>query len=328
MQLAGIRPKIISVLADGRFHSGTAIAERFGVSRTAVWKHIRHLQSYGLDVFSVRGRGYRLAGALELLDPSAILDAVTDPWFRSHGALEVRFETDSTNQRLMRKLADGDIHAQVLLAEFQSNGRGRRGSAWISPFASGIIMSMGWHFEATPQTVTALSLAAGVAVATVLENHTGLQVFLKWPNDIICKAQKIGGILIESKGETAGPFDVVIGIGMNVSLPDSVIHSISQPVTDITRNLSGSVSRNMLAAALISKLAAMLREFDQHGFSPFIEKWRALDYCRSKQATLVFPDRQLRGTVQGIDENGFLVMEVDGSRRVFSSGDLSLRFRE
>lgn len=324
-RVAGLRRGIITILADGKFHSGATLAETFGLSRTAIWKQIRSLKSYGLDVFTVPGRGYRLTEPIDLLDRTAIFSALSDAWFKKHGTIEVYFETDSTNHRLMRRLTGADVHAQVLMAEFQTAGRGRRGTAWVSPFASGVMLSMGWRFESTPPAVAALSLAAGVSVADVLSQSAGLAARLKWPNDILCAGRKIGGILIESRGETTGPFTVVIGVGLNIALSDGVILAMNQQVTDVRRNSPRGITRNHLAAALISGLASMLREFDRYGFKPFINTWRELDYFQDKEADLVFADRRVRGTVKGIDDNGLLIMDLNGKRQSFSHGELSLR---
>ncbi|TAJ94585.1 MAG: biotin--[acetyl-CoA-carboxylase] ligase [Gammaproteobacteria bacterium] len=324
-RVADLRRGIISTLADGKFHSGAVLAETFGLSRTAIWKQIHSLAAYGLEVYTVPGRGYRIAEPLELLDRNAIISALSDAWFKKHGTIEVNFETDSTNHRLMQRLPGADIHAQALMAEFQSAGRGRRGTTWVSPFASGIILSLGWRFESTPQAVAALSLAAGVAVADALSQSAGLVTRLKWPNDILCLGGKIGGILIESRGETTGPFNVVIGVGVNVGLSDGVIRAIRQPVTDVRRNASRDFTRNQLAADLIGSLASMLRRFERYGFKSFINSWRELDYFQGKEAELIFADRKVRGTVEGIDDNGLLIMDLQGKRQSFSHGELSLR---
>lgn len=327
-RVADLRRGIISILADGKFHSGATLAETFGLGRTTIWKQIRSLKSYGLEVFTVPGRGYRLMSPIDLLDRTAIFSTLSDGWFKKHGTIEVYFETDSTNHRLMQRLSGADVHAQVLMAEFQSAGRGRRGTAWVSPFASGVMLSMGWRFESAPPAVAALSLAAGVAVASVLSQFAGLVTRLKWPNDILCADKKLGGILIESRGETTGPFTVVIGVGLNIALSDGVIRAIDQPVTDLRRHSRRDFTRNQLAADLISGLASMLREFDRFGFKPFINSWRELDYFQEKEADLIFADRRVRGTVKGIDENGLLIMDLQGKRQSFSHGELSLRLGE
>lgn len=327
-RVADLRRGIISILADGKFHSGATLAETFGLGRTTIWKQIRSLKSYGLEVFAVPGRGYRLMSPIDLLDRTAIFSTLSDGWFKKHGTIEVYFEMDSTNHRLMQRLSGADVHAQVLMAEFQSAGRGRRGTAWVSPFASGVMLSMGWRFESAPPAVAALSLAAGVAVASVLSQFAGLVTRLKWPNDILCADKKLGGILIESRGETTGPFTVVIGVGLNIALSDGVIRAIDQPVTDLRRHSRRDFTRNQLAADLISGLASMLREFDRFGFKPFINSWRELDYFQEKEADLIFADRRVRGTVKGIDENGLLIMDLQGKRQSFSHGELSLRLGE
>ena len=262
---------LIAALADGKFHSGEALAGEMGISRTAIWKRIKTLSDLGLDVFSVRGKGHRLSQPLDLLDESLILKYLER---NSSVSLEVLTVTDSTNRYLFNRSLDLVDHAAVVVAEYQQAGKGRRGNAWISPYAAGLCLSMAWHFDSSPASIMSLSLATGVAVCRSLERLGLKSVGLKWPNDIISGGQKLGGILLESKSESAGASDVVIGIGLNVSLPDNAIEKVDQAITDLTRIGAGTVSRNRLAAFIIDDLLKMLMDYQAGGFSSFIDDWR------------------------------------------------------
>ncbi|MFQ5660665.1 MAG: bifunctional biotin--[acetyl-CoA-carboxylase] ligase/biotin operon repressor BirA [Gammaproteobacteria bacterium] len=317
--------EVLRYLADGKFHSGEALAQRLGISRTAIWKRIHTLSRYGVDVYSVRGRGYRLAQAIELYDEARIRSYLSGNDIHLPGWMQIVFKTGSTNQLLLDYLPEKSIHGRVTLAEFQSAGRGRRGRSWIAPAGAGICLSAGWHFDSQPASMTALSLASGVAVASALKKLGITEVFLKWPNDIVSAGKKLGGILIELRGETAGPCDVVLGIGVNVNLPADVISMVDQPITDLARLHTNPPSRNHLAGAIISETLSMLEKFATHGFSPFIDTWRELDYGKGKDAVLVLPHTSIKGRVLGIDEQGMLSMEVLGERKTFNSGELSLR---
>lgn len=316
---------LLHYLADGKFYSGQFLADALGISRTAIWKHVHTLKNYGLDICSVRGKGYRLSKPIELLDRSSIESACSSEALGLIKNIEIMFETESTNQQLLDKLSTDGIHARLVLAEFQTAGRGRRGSSWISPAGAGICLSIGWCFDSVSDSLTALSLAVGVAVVRALKK-TGVEgVFLKWPNDIICQDRKLGGILVESRGEMAGPSTVVIGIGLNVDLSEEVMDCIGQPVTDLARLMKNPPLRNDVAGAIISETIDMLNVFATHGFAAFLQQWRDLDYARDKQATLMLPNKMIQGRVQGVDDNGMLVMLIEGQLKKFSSGELSLR---
>ncbi len=316
---------LISRLADGHFHSGESLAKEMGISRAAVWKRIKTLTDCGLDVYSVRGKGYRLSRVIELLDSNRICVGMSVDAVAGINELQVLSVLDSTNQYLHQRLNEGSIHAVVVLAEFQKKGKGRRGNDWLSPYGSGLCLSLGWHFQSTPGSYTALSLACGVAVCRSLQRLGIGEVGLKWPNDIINNDRKLGGILLESRSETAGCSDVVIGIGINIHLPDSSIKAIPQPVIDISRMRQHSISRNALCGVLIEELFNMLEDYQTRGFTSCIDEWRRLDTLKGREADLVLPDDTLSGEILGIDENGLLLMRVDGDTLRFSSGELSLR---
>lgn len=320
------KQQLLAVLADGAFHSGQGLAARAGVSRTAVWKHLRSLRAAGLEMESVRGRGYRLRQSLDLFDPERLRAELAAAGRSPPLGLEVLFETDSTNRYLLDRFAGPSLHARAVLAEHQTAGRGRGDNAWLSAPASGICLSLGWYFDAAPASFTALSLAAGVATAEALQQAGCPRVRLKWPNDIIVDGAKLGGILIESRGQGAGACDLVVGTGINIRLPGDMARRIDRQVIDVSTLLAPvSPSRNRLAGLLIDRTAAMLEEFGRHGFAAFSDRWRALDCCRGREAVLLLPASRRTGRVIDIDENGLLIMDVEGERMKFSSGELSLR---
>jgi len=317
---------LLEYLADGRFHSGEVLARSIGVSRMAVWKQIQALRSYGLDIFSVKRRGYRLSQPVELLDINRIRQYITAVAGSEVNTLEVSFKTESTNRYLMNKLPRENIHGNVVLAEYQSAGKGSKDDRrWISPLGGGVYLSIGWHFDAYPNSFTALSLSTGVAVVRALQKSGVEGLSLKWPNDIVAEGKKLGGILIESRGITKGHCDIVIGIGINVRLPAQVHEIIGQPYTDLSSLTVPPPSRNSLVGSIISETVVMLMEFNRYGFSRFIDEWRKLDCFAGKDASLIFSDKILNGRVLGIENNGMLSMSINGRRKQFAGGELSLR---
>lgn len=319
------RDLLVSWLADGRFHSGEAMAQELGISRAAISKRIHALADLGLDIYAVRGRGYCLSQPLELLDPVQILSSVSPQSREVLTRLRVFPVVDSTNRFLLRELETGPVHASAVLAEYQASGKGRRGNRWVSPFGSGICLSIGWQFDAGPASINALSLAAGVVICRCLRRFGADTAALKWPNDIISEGKKLGGILIESRSESGGRSDVITGVGINVSPGDAVLAGIEQPVTSLSRITGDCVSRNALAADMVEELVTMLRTYQARGFSAFVEEWRRYDGLQGRHGQLFLPEETLSGLIMGIDDYGMLKMSIDGETRVFGGGELSLR---
>jgi BirA family biotin operon repressor/biotin-[acetyl-CoA-carboxylase] ligase len=316
---------VYAVLADGEFHSGQELARRMGVSRTAVWKHLDRIRRKGAEVNAQRGRGYRLAAPVEMLQADIILPDLEAAAAQRLRQLQILYQTESTNLVLAGRAAGDSIHAHVVLAEYQTGGRGRGTNRWLSGLGQGLCMSLGWHFDSPPRTLTALSLATGVALSRALRQCgcTGIQ--LKWPNDLLHRGAKLGGILIESRGQLAGPVDVIIGIGINFQGAGKLTETLAREVTDMSAATGGQTSRNRLAALVINHMFRLLEQYSDCGFEAYINDWRELDCMRGRNAVLRLPDAVSKGRVVDIDENGCLVMSVDGHPVKYSSGDLSLR---
>lgn len=313
---------ILQALADGRFRSGQALADSLGVSRTAVWKRIAALERMGLDVYAIRGRGYRLAAPADLLESRMILEALPDAIRGRVHPPEILFETESTNRHL---LDVQDVHGRIVLAEFQSGGRGRRGNRWISPVAGGICLSMGWHFSASPDSLVLLSLLTGAATVRGLGACGFKSVGLKWPNDLVHAERKLGGILIEARGQIAGPVDLVIGIGLNVRLPPGARRDIDQPVTDLAEMGDVLPSRNRIAASIIAETVRMLSGAGTGVWDEYMKEWRDRDVVRGRHVRLLLSGEEMRGVVEGVDASGSLLLRMAGSVRRFSSGEISMR---
>lgn len=319
---------LLALLADGEFHSGQELGERLGVSRTAIWKHVQKLMQMELPLTSARGQGYRLEGGLELLDRE-ILNGHLSPAAKCIlTELELFFLTDSTNARAMAKAGQGQC-GYVCLAEQQSAGRGRRGRSWVSPFGKNIYLSISWCFESGAGALEGLSLAVAVALLRVLKT-TGLPgLALKWPNDVLCDNRKIAGILLEMTGDPAGACQVVVGVGLNMDMPERAAAGIDQPWTDVQSRLRCAglppVSRNLLAAGLISELLLLLRDFELQGFATYRQEWLRHDALVGREVELRAADRVVRGRMIGVGASGALCLEVEGEQQFFYGGEVSLR---
>lgn len=319
---------LLALLTDGEFHSGQELGERLGVSRTAVWKHVQKLMQLGLPVTSTRGQGYRLEGGLELLDRE-ILHAHLSPAAKSMlTELELLFLTGSTNVHAMAKAAQGQ-GGYVCLAEQQSAGRGRRGRSWVSPFGKNIYLSISWCFESGAGALEGLSLAVAVALLRVLKTIGLVDLTLKWPNDVLCDNRKVAGILLEMTGDPAGVCQVVVGVGLNVDMPSQAAAGIDQPWTDVQSSLHRAglppVSRNVLAARLISELLPLLSNFEHQGFANYRQEWLTYDALVGREVELRAADRVVRGRMVSVGDTGALCLEVGGEQRLFYGGEVSLR---
>jgi BirA family biotin operon repressor/biotin-[acetyl-CoA-carboxylase] ligase len=312
---------LMASLADGRMHSGAQLARFLGVTRAAVWKRVASLEKRGVLLLRVRGRGYRLAQPVEMLDAGVIVEHMRPDTRCILHDVRVEFAIKSTNLELLNR---DDSHGCLLLAEYQSGGRGRRGNRWLSPPAAGICMSLGWRFDQAPAAAGALSMLTGAALMRAL-SRCGIEgAGLKWPNDLVCRGRKLGGLLIESRGQHAGPMDVVIGAGINVSLPGGLrVPGDNEPI-DLA-GCGGVTSRNRLAAGIADELVEMLTALDAGNVDTYRETWRRHDLGTGHDGTLRLAGESLTGRVLGVSDAGMLRMRVDGVEREFTAGDLSLR---
>lgn len=325
-QSLALQRQLILQLADGQLYSGEALAAQAGISRAAIAKHIHQLQQYGLDIYSIKGKGYRLASALQLLDAQQI------KLHQQAGMPDILLQhvTDSTNSQLMKKLQDGQPlqKGSVLVAEAQTAGRGRRGNPWFSPFGSNLYFSMYWQLEQGIQAAMGLSLVIGIAVAEVLESQYRLPVKLKWPNDIYLQQKKLAGILIELAGQSHAQCDLVIGLGLNIRMPNTAERQIDQAWTDLQQHLDMPVNRNQLIALLQQNICCHLTEFESSGFTAFAAAFNQRDQFFGNAVYLSSGERKVFGLCAGVDHQGALLLEQDGQLQSYFGGELSLRSAE
>lgn len=322
---SSIQARLLARLSQGPA-SGDALAREFGLTRSAIWKQVHALRAAGAEIQATRGVGYRLAGPLDLLDAACVRRALPEAAADGLDALEVAWRVDSTNARLLAGSAPA-TGCRVLLAEQQTAGRGRRGRGWVTPLASGLALSLARRFQLPVARLGGLSLAVGVLVAEALREQGAAGVGLKWPNDLVAGGAKLGGILIEFGGELGGPVQAVIGVGLNVRLPAAAAGGIDQPWTDL-RALGLGADRNALAAAVLGRLLPGLDAFQSGGLGPFLPRFRVLDSLQGAAVRVLGGDGVVAGRAQGIDQEGRLLVAVDGRLRAFHGGEVSLRPQE
>jgi BirA family transcriptional regulator, biotin operon repressor / biotin---[acetyl-CoA-carboxylase] ligase len=321
-------PLLLVLLADGEVHSGEWLARELRQTRAGVWKGIERLRALGIEVQALARRGYRLPNPVELLDMRRITAELAEERKSHLGRLELLFEVDSTNTRLLAAAPPSPGSADVCVSELQHAGRGRLGRRWIAPFGGGIAMSLGWTCGDVIRTLPALSLGVGVAVSRALARAGAAGISLKWPNDIWFRDRKLGGVLIELRAEAGGPAHVVIGVGVNVSLPEGVRREIENSgvvVAAATDACNRPLSRNLVAGAILDELLSMLLQYEQFGFARFRDAWMDLDALQNRPAQVVIGEKAIFGTARGVDSEGALLLETKDGMQRFVSGEASLR---
>lgn len=319
------RYRLLRLLADGRFHSGEDLGRLLGVGRAAVWKLVQSLEPLGLDVYAVRGKGYRLAEPLELLSRGQVLAELEPSAATLLHQLEVVPEIDSTNRYLMDCARTVTVSARACLAEYQSAGRGRQGRSWISPFGANVYVSVLRRFDVGAEALQGLSLAAGVAVIRALTSLGISELRLKWPNDLMWRKRKLGGLLVETAGEPSGPWYVVVGVGLNLFIPEASARLIDQPWVDLKTVAAKRIGRNRVAGRLLCYLLTGLEAFSMHGFAAFRQEWERHDLVRDQLVTVSGTGSVTHGRACGVDHTGALLLSVAGQIVRVLSGDVSLR---
>lgn len=319
-------PPLLAALAHGEAVSGSDLAARLGVSRAAVWKQIGRLRELGLEIEAQAGRGYRLAAPIEWLDARRIRAALEPAEAARLSDLMVHWQLDSTSSELQRRAAADARDGLACLAEWQDAGRGRRGRVWRTPLGGGLALSLLKRFDDGMAALGGLSLVVGVTAARALSDCGIEGIGLKWPNDLVARDAKLGGILVELGGDATGPCHAVIGIGLNLRLDARTAAAIDQPWIDLA-TLAGAAppSRNWLAARLLARLGAALDQFAAQGFAAFVEEYRRLDVLRGRAVRVQRAGTSEDGVALGIDARGALRVAFADGERCIDGGEVSVR---
>lgn len=314
---------ILRLLSAEGFRSGEEISHALGISRASVHNLMERAREIGVEIQAVRGKGYRLAESHSWLQA----DRLSERLACNDYTLLLYDHVDSTNTRLLGLAQLGQAHKSVLAAEWQSQGRGRRGRSWLAPPASGLTFSLLWRFQRPLTALSGLSLAVGVALARGLRELGIDQAQLKWPNDILVGGRKLAGILIETHGDMLSAASAVIGVGINVrAIPDGIESHGFEPVA-MADVLGAMPDRNEVLLRLLHELDLVLKTFDSEGFAPFADEWQRLHAWQGKPVRVVGAGGQniLEGRVIGVDSAGVLCLETESGIEQVHSGEVSLR---
>jgi BirA family biotin operon repressor/biotin-[acetyl-CoA-carboxylase] ligase len=312
---------LLSLLADKQFHSGEALAEHFQVSRTAISNWLKKLNQVGIDVRSVKGKGYQLAANISLLDQGLLKQQLIGiPSFN------YRFKTSSTNDDVKAILSKQALPI-VVTTEQQTAGRGRRGREWISPFGQNLYFSLGLELNVPISQLSGLSLAVGLSLAESLIN-SGFPVQLKWPNDLYIEGKKIAGILVELDGAFETPCRVIVGVGINVNMDPHNTHNVTaidQAWSCLAEHLGHYINRTQLLSTLLNNLVTDIDEFTEHGLSDKVSRWNEIDYFYQQPVQLIMVNEVVKGVCQGIDDSGALLLKTEQGIEKHIAGEISVR---
>ncbi|MCM2327885.1 MAG: biotin--[acetyl-CoA-carboxylase] ligase [Lysobacter sp.] len=314
----------LRLLSDGRFHSGEEVAHRLERSRATLSEALKGAGELGVEVFSVPGKGYRLARPVEFLDAHAIVSRLGPA--ASRVRLTLLDETDSTSTHLLAAAQAGAPSGTCVAAEWQRAGRGRRGRSWQAGLGDSLTFSLLWRFEQGAGHLGGLSLAVAVAVVRGIERAGVPGVGVKWPNDLVRDWKKLGGILVETSGEMLGPTAAIVGIGINCRLGEALARRIDQPATDVDSCSGAPVSRNVLLGEILAELVPALDRFGAEGFAAFRDDWKARHAYAGQRVTVLAADGSSReAQVLDVADDGALVVDEGGGPRRLTSAEISLR---
>ena len=322
---------ILSILSDGKFHSGEAMAKHFKVSRVAIWHAIAEAEKLGVEVFSVRGKGYRLTQPLSLIEEEKIKLAIGEManWFN----VTVLGVIDSTNNYLKKAAANGHPHASCVATNIQTHGKGRRGRQWQSALGENLTFSFLWRFTKGASALSGLSLVVGIALIRSLKKMHVHQALLKWPNDILVQDdgvyKKLAGILIELQGDMDGQSAAIIGVGINLNLSKKQIAKIDQPAISIKQCTDDPIDHNAILAIMIRDLTEVLATFEASGFTSLRDEWSSYDAFQDKVINITSGDgNTIQGRSQGVNDAGSLEVVTDNGLKVYASGEITIRKAE
>lgn len=309
--------------ADG-YISGQELCNRFGVSRTAVWKAINQLKEAGYEIEAQQNKGYKLMAAPDLMTEAEIKSLMHTDWV----AKEVLyFDTiDSTNTKAQELAEKGYPSGTLIVADKQESGKGRRGRSWVSPSGTGIFMTLMIKPDINPNNASMLTLVAALAVAKAITSVTGEEAMIKWPNDIVVNGKKVCGILTEMNAQFDYINHIVVGIGINVH-NESFPEEISQMASSLMIEAGGKrFHRAQIIAETMSYFEQYYDTFlKTQDLSALVREYDKLLVNRNKSVRVLDPKEPFDGKAMGITPKGELIVDTWESRKLVSSGEVSVR---
>lgn len=322
-----MREKIITLLRNniGKAVSGEDISRNLSISRTAVWKHIQQLKNSGYDIESVYKKGYILHSPPDLLLPHEITASLKTKWL-GHNII-YQHSVKSTNDTAKQAALDNVPHGTIIVAEEQKGGRGRIDRGWFSPLSQGIWFSVILRPPFLPYDAPKFTLLMAVVMAKALERYPGVKTGIKWPNDILYDDRKLVGILTEMNAQMEAINYIVIGVGVNVSVTESMLpDDIKDKATSLDIIKGAKTDRVKLLTEILKVLEDTYDKTVKTGFGAVLDEWRDNSVTLGRDVKVLAPDTQFDGKALDIDDMGALLVEKDdGSVEKVLAGDVSVR---
>lgn len=293
--------------------SGEQLSQSLGVSRTAIWKQIQILRELGYQIEAQPRQGYRLVERPDLLLPAEVTSGLKTSWL-GHQLVYLE-ETDSTNEVAKRLAREGAGEGTVVVAEHQTRGKGRLGRQWISPPRAGVYFTVILRPPLTPAEAPQATLMAAVAAARGLISATGLEVRIKWPNDLLISGRKVAGILTELGADMDRIHYLVIGIGINVNIRrEDLPPELNYPTTALQSELKRPVSRRRILQLCLEELESAYQGWIKNGFSPLRQQWKELSHTLGERVKVNLGEKVVEGLAEDLAEDGSLLLrQPDGS---------------
>ncbi len=304
--------------------SGQELCERFGVSRTAVWKRINQLKEEGYEIEAVSNKGYRIAGVPDVITSEEVESRLTTKWA---GHPTEFFELiDSTNTYCKRRAEEGAPEGLLVLADEQTSGKGRRGRAWSTPAGSAVAMTLLLRPQIRPERISMITLIMGMALTKACRQLYDLPVGIKWPNDAVINGKKISGTLTEMSAEMNAVHYIVVGTGINVNIP-SFPEDLAATATSIFLETGEKHSRAELIAGTVNAFEEYYEKFLQtEDLSLLLDEYNDMLLNRGQTVRVLEPGAEYTGVAEGINALGeLLVRREDGTLAQVYAGEVSVR---
>lgn len=323
-----MRSQILNLLkqAGDNFLSGEYLAETLNVSRTAIWKHIKALRDSGYDIESVPRNGYRLLHSPDLLSAEEVKNSLSTKILGSD--IKYFTTTDSTNNQAKKLALDGAVDGTIVISEEQNGGRGRLSRSFFCPKYKGIWFSVILRSDFLPQEAPKCTLLAAVAVTKAIYDVTGVKVGIKWPNDILYNGKKLVGILTEMSAEMERINYIVLGIGIDVNIS---VEETPEDIRDIMTSLSQITGKKVSRLELLNKLLYHLEQLyimaQKQSFAPILDEWRKYSITLNQEIKVISGNDVTYGEAVDIDDDGALLVKINGQIKRVLAGDVSIRPR-
>ncbi len=316
---------ILGVLSQSDFVSGESLAKQLGMTRPAVWKYITQLKEEGFKIESLQGKGYRLQALPDILYPDLIRQEIDTHRFGQNIFHFLR--TDSTNIQARSLAANGAREGTLLVAEYQEKGKGRLGRQWQSPSGKNLLFSLILRPDWPPQQAFYGTVLTSVSLCRAIPEVTGIEVGIKWPNDIYAGEKKLAGILTEFATDPDRIEYMIVGIGINCNWSPPKPPPEGQPSISLLKETGHKISRLRLLARFLKQAETLYEQTNIEGVGLLKEEWNRYSLVNNRRITISNNQKTWTGIGQGIDDHGALILQLDnGQQEKFLAGDVHLRF--